>query len=231
MDIHDDHADLLPLAREGRVVAYFGYGSLVNRATLRTKFLAIRRAEVTGWRRFWLPRRGAGEAAVLSVRRDPGHVTQGVIVYDLADHLPFVDEREAGYHRRVVDPAEIAVEAAPALAAPIYLYEAIRDEETAADTGSVILQSYLDAVLQGFLSLYGPAGLSRFVTETEGFETDILCDRAAPRYPRAVSLGASEGDAFDRLVTARGARLEGRGRAGGEPRSGPADDKEAGSRL
>ena len=31
----------------------FGYGSLVNRRTLRTKFLGIRRASVAGWQRFW----------------------------------------------------------------------------------------------------------------------------------------------------------------------------------
>ena len=48
MDIHDDHPDLPRLAAEGRVVAYFGYGSLVNRRTLRTKFLGIRRASVAG---------------------------------------------------------------------------------------------------------------------------------------------------------------------------------------
>lgn len=207
MDIHDDHPDFTALAREGRVVAYFGYGSLVNKATLRTKFLAIRRAEVTGWRRFWLPRKNAAEAAVLSVRRDAGHVTQGVVVYDLADHLPLVDEREAGYDRRPVDPAHVRVERAPAIRSPLYLYEAIRDDQTAADTGSVILQSYLDAVLQGFLSLYGEAGLRRFVGETDGFETTILQDRAFPRYPRSVRLSEGEAVLFDTLVRARGARL------------------------
>ena len=225
MDMHDDHPDLLPLAREGRLVSYFGYGSLVNRATLRTRFLAIRRAEVRGWRRFWLPRRDPAEAAVLSVRREAGHVTEGVVVYDLADHLPLVDEREAGYHRRAVDPADIRIEAAPELAAPLYLYEAIRDGETAADTGSVILQSYLDAVMQGFLSLHGEAGLRRFMEETEGFETDILPDRADPRYPRAVALSEGEAGLFDALVLARGARLgtvDGPGC--GSPSAGP-DDK------
>lgn len=214
MDVHKDHPEFLSLVRQGRIVAYFGYGSLVNRATLRTKFLAIRRAEVTGWRRFWLPRRDAREAAVLSVRREPSHVVQGVVVYDLADHLPLVDEREAGYGRRVVDPADVAVETAPEVDAPIFLYEAIRDEETAADTGSPILQSYLDAVLQGFLSLYGMAGLQRFIRETDGFETDILGDRAMPRYPRAVSLGPGEGEMFDALLLARGARLKERGQDG-----------------
>lgn len=210
MDIHPDHPDFLTLAEEGRVVAYFGYGSLVNRATLRTRFLGIRRAEVTGWRRFWSPGRGTnGEAgvALLSVRRDPGHVTQGVVVYDHADHLALVDEREAGYIRRELEGQGVAIAAGPAIAAPVHLYEAIRPDETAADAGSVILQSYLDAVLQGFLSLYGQAGLQRFVEETEGFEAEILRDRSSPRYPRSVVLGEEEAALFDGLLAARGARF------------------------
>lgn len=203
MLIHDDHPDFDVLSRQGRVVAYFGYGSLVNKATLRTKFLGIRRAEVTGWRRFWLPR--PGNVALLSVRPDPGHPTQGVVVYDHADNLAAVDEREAGYVRSAV--ARPAIERAPAIEAPVHIYEAFRPEPDAAETGAVILQSYLDAVLQGFHALYGPAGVERFVAETEGFETEILADRGAPRYPRAVTLAEGEAAFFDALVTARGAQV------------------------
>ncbi|GGD17941.1 gamma-glutamylcyclotransferase family protein [Aureimonas glaciei] len=205
MDIHEDHPDFHQLAEAGQVVAYFGYGSLVNRATLRTKFLAIRRAEVSGWRRFWLPRSETG-IALLSARPDPGHATQGVVVYDHADHLAAVDEREAGYIRRDVDGAGLVVDAAPA-AAPVHIYEAISPGATAAETGALILQSYLDAVLQGFLSLYGRAGVERFVAETQGFETGIVQDRMTPRYPRSVKLGAGEAEFFDRLVIARGAHF------------------------
>lgn len=205
MDIHADHPDFPALAQAGQVVAYFGYGSLVNPATLRTKFLAIRRAEVFGWRRFWLSR-SETEIALLSALRDPGHATQGVVVYDHADHLAAVDEREAGYVRRTVDLAGLAVDRAPAKA-PIHIYEAIEPSKTAAATGALILQSYLDAVLQGFLSLYGREGVERFVTETQGFETEILCDRHAPRYPRSVLLGAQDAAFFDALVVARGARF------------------------
>ena len=203
MLIHDDHPDFAALSREGRVVAYFGYGSLVNKATLRTKFLAIRRAEVTGWRRFWLPRPGG--VALLSVRPEPGHPTQGVVVYDHTDNLAAVDEREAGYRRR--DVAGPTIEGAPADAATVHIYEAIHPEVDAADTGALILQSYLDAVLQGFLSLYGRDGVERFVAETEGFETEIVADRHAPRYPRSVTLSEGEAALFDALVTARGARF------------------------
>ncbi|WP_416355441.1 gamma-glutamylcyclotransferase family protein [Aureimonas phyllosphaerae] len=208
--VHPDDPNLAALAAEGRIVAYFGYGSLVNRATLRTKFLGIRRASVTGWRRFWMPRR-TPEAALLSVRPTEGFETQGVVVYDLADHLPAVDEREAGYIRRVVMPSHVTIEDAPAPDVPLFIYEASPVEPDAADVGAFILQSYLDAVLQGFLSLYGETGVRRFVTETEGFATRIVADRAAPRYPRSVVLSAGEADLFDRLVCDRGARIVGPG--------------------
>ncbi len=204
--IHPDDPDLAALAAEGRVVAYFGYGSLVNRATLRTKFLGIRRATVTGWRRFWLPR-GLSMPPLLSVRPTEGFETQGVVVYDRADHLPAVDEREAGYARRVVMPDHVRIEAEPAPGVPLFIYEASPVELDAADVGATILQSYLDAVLQGFLSLYGEEGVTRFVAETDGFETTILADRADPRYPRSVTLSAGEAELFDRLILQRGARI------------------------
>lgn len=207
MDIHDDHPDLPRLAAEGRIVAYFGYGSLVNRRTLRTRFLGIRRARVEGWRRFWLPREASAAMALLSVHPSDTHAVEGVVVYDLADHLPSVDEREAGYSRRIVDLVRLEIEAPPVTGVPLYIYEAHRGAADASDMQAAILQSYLDAVMQGFHTLYGAAGLRRFVDETHGFETAVLRDRAEPRYPRAVSLDRHESDLFDRLVVDRGARF------------------------
>ena len=204
--IHPDDPDLERLAREGRVIAYFGYGSLVNKRTLRTKFLGIRRAEVLGWRRAWLPRKGQS-MALLSVRPDDGAETQGVVVYDLADHLPSVDEREAAYHRRVVMPGHIVIRGQVLPDVPLFIYEGKPEEPDASQTGAAILQSYLDAVMQGFFSLYGEAGLRRFMDETEGFETAVLRDRVAPLYPRPVSLSDEESELYDRLVIARGARF------------------------
>lgn len=205
--IHDDHPDLARLAAEGRVVAYFGYGSLVNSRTLRTKFLGIRRAEARGWQRFWLPRGEAAEMALLSVQPVAEASVHGVVVYDLVDHLPAVDEREAGYHRRTVEPGKLTIEAAPQAAVPVHIYEASRGASDAHELGSMILQSYLDAVMQGFRALYGEDGLERFVEETAGFETRIVKDRAAPRYPRPVALEPGEAELFDRLAAARGARF------------------------
>ena len=207
MDIHDDHPDLIDLAASGHVVAYFGYGSLVNRRTLRTKFLGIRRARVDGWRRLWLPRTENEDSAVLSVERAEGHTIEGVVVYDHGDHLPAVDEREAGYDRRIVDLTRLDIENPPVGEVPIHIYEAFRGTPTADEVRAAILQSYLDAVMQGFRMLYGDEGVRRFVAETDGFETDILCDRRMPRYPRPVTLDEGEADFFDDLLKRRGARF------------------------
>ncbi|MBP0615913.1 gamma-glutamylcyclotransferase family protein [Jiella mangrovi] len=206
MKIHDDHPDLADLAAEGRVVAYFGYGSLVNPRTLRTKFLGIRRAQAAGWRRVWLPRSENEEMSLLSVKRDEAATVHGVVVYDLADHLPAVDEREAGYARRIVDLSRLAIENPPIVDIPVYIYEAEAGAATAEDRQSAILQSYLDAVMQGFRALYGDEGLQRFIRETEGFETKLSADRAVPRYARPVALDTGEAELFDQLVAARGVK-------------------------
>ncbi|WP_062226288.1 gamma-glutamylcyclotransferase family protein [Aureimonas frigidaquae] len=204
--IHPDDPALASLAAEGRVVAYFGYGSLVNKRTLRTRFLGIRKARAMGWRRFWLPRPDP-VPALLSVRPDETADVEGVVVYDHADHLPLVDEREAGYLRRVVLPERVVIADAAPFAVPLFIYEARRDAATASEVGATILQSYLDAVMQGFLDLYDEVGLRRFVAETEGFETTVLADRQAPRYPRPVTLTLREAALFDRLLHERGARV------------------------
>lgn len=205
--IHPDDPDFPRFAAEGRVVAYFGYGSLVNRNTLRTRFLAIRRARATGWRRFWLPRPEVG-IALLSVRAEPVASIDGVVVYDLAENLAAVDEREAGYRRRTIAGDALRIEDAPTAALPVFIYEAVHPERTAAETGSAILQSYLDAVMQGFLAVHGETGLRRFVTESDGFETTVIRDRERPRYPRSVELRPGEGEFFDECLLARGARFQ-----------------------
>ncbi|KAA0970593.1 gamma-glutamylcyclotransferase [Aureimonas fodinaquatilis] len=207
-DFHADHPDLQRLIAEGQVVSYFGYGSLVNKRTLRTRFLAIRRAEITGWQRFWIPRPHP-MPALLSVREQASCATQGVVVYELAEHLPLVDEREIGYLRQVVDRERVRVENPPGLDVPLFIYEGRRDTPTAEQAGGYILQSYLDAVLQGFHALYGREGVMRFVRETEGFGVALLGDRAEPRYPRSVQLEPGEADFFDALFSVTNQHIDG----------------------
>jgi len=56
----------------------------------------------------------------------------------------------------------------------------------------VILLSYLDVVVQGFLREFGTEGAVRFFDTTDGWDTPILDDRAAPLYPRHQTLTEAE---------------------------------------
>jgi hypothetical protein len=194
------------LAKSGGLVAYFGYGSLVNRNTLRTNIVHTMPARLHGWRRLWRarPDMPGFPAALLSVRREEGGGVDGLLVFDHLDNLPAVDLREAHYNRRSVLPEHVETASPLPHGCPVFVYEAHQDVPLHPEPPR-ILQSYLDAVMQGFLIEHGEEGLRRFVQETQYFDTPIYKDRGAPAYPRAVVLSASETKLFDQLLVERGA--------------------------
>jgi hypothetical protein len=182
-------------------VAYFGYGSLVNRATLRTDIVGMVPARLAGWRRIWRPRPDMPgfPAALLTVRREPGSVCDGVLIIDRAENLAAVDEREARYRRVKLEPGELETSQAFGDGVPAYVYEADPYLPPHREP-PMILQSYLDAVMQGFFNVHGAAGLRRFLAETTGFDNiPIRPDRERPAYPRAVMLTEAERALFDAL--------------------------------
>ena len=196
------------LASDGELVAYFGYGSLVNRETLRTAYLATVPARVSGWKRCWRPRdpefkKQGISVSLLSARPDSQTAIEGLVVFDRADHLPSVDEREFGYHRRRVASDRIEFIGDLAVDCPVYIYEAWTNHATD-DPGDPILQSYLDAVLQGFLREFGTEGVHGFVRTTDGFDRPVRRDRHKPIYPRSVSLSDPERTLFDGLLEQHG---------------------------
>ena len=75
---------------------------------------------------------------------------------------------------------------------PVYVYEA-QTNGVSHDPHDPILQSYLDAVLQGFLAEFGKEGARNFLATT-------------PIYPRAVRLSPEEQLFFDDLLQAHRAR-------------------------
>lgn len=202
-------ADAAGTVSEGALVAYFGYGSLVNRATLRTAIVDIVPARLVGWRRIWRPRPDMPgfPAALLTVRREPDHVCDGVLIIDRAENLAAVDAREARYRRVRLSAREVELSEAGDIGIPAYVYEA--DPELPPHREPpMILQSYLDAVMQGFLAMHGEAGLRRFLAETHGFaEISIRPDRERPTYPRAVMLSEADRTLFDALYREYGLRV------------------------
>jgi hypothetical protein len=201
--------DLLEAATRGDVFAYFGYGSLVNRDTHRTETYGAVRASVQGWRRHWQgrPHHADNPISLLSVKAasDCEHELPGLLVFDRLENLPAVDEREFNYHRRTVDPERLMVSNDLNLDVPIYIYEG--KPEHAPDTGHAILQSYLDAVLQGYLYEYGREAVRSFIADTHAFDdTPVIRDRHAPRYTRAVTLSEEERSLFDEALQAHGVK-------------------------
>jgi len=112
-----------------------------------------------------------------------------------------VDEREAGYTRNRLSRDDLALPDSAKIPDDLFVY--VADEAKQTDTGS-LLQSYLDAVMQGFLHEYGEAGVSHFVDTTTRFERGLIRDRNNPLYPRSISLNAAEAALFDRELERAG---------------------------
>ncbi len=192
------------MAARGEIVAYFGYGSLVNPATHRTATVHCERAHLRGYRRAWQERPDEAEhpIALLTAAPEPDEAIElsGLIVFDRAENLPAVDEREAGYDRLALAPDRLRLDRPDAALPdmPIYVYRARAPARP--ETVHHILQSYLDAVLQGYLHQFGPEGARAFVRHTARFDTPVLRDRDEPLYPRAVRLSGDERGFIDALT-------------------------------
>ncbi|MFP1633306.1 gamma-glutamylcyclotransferase family protein [Zhengella sp. ZM62] len=183
------------------LVAWFGYGSLVNRTTIGWDIVEARPARLSGWRRHWRarPDMPGFAAALLSVTPDPDAACDGLLVVDRVENLPALDRREGRYHRRLVDRAAMPAASSLPEACPVYVYEAMTHLPAHRDPPR-ILRSYLDVVMQGFLREHGRAGLERFIAETSRFDIPIHEDRHDPVYPRHVAVTARERVLFEELT-------------------------------
>jgi hypothetical protein len=183
------------LADEGKLIAYFGYGSLVNPYTHRTEIITYSRARVPGWRRTFRARPDLHPDPIAFLTSSPisqpaDRVLDGLLVFDHVDNLDALDIREAGYERHRLEPGAIDVERDIPVGCPVYIYEGMASARP--DLRHAILHSYLDAVLQGYHLIYGMEGVDGFLQSTGGLDLPVLSDRARPRYPRAVTLDPAE---------------------------------------
>jgi hypothetical protein len=175
---------------------FFGYGSLVNRAT--HAYPSAHRARARGWRRVWRHAR-LRPVAFLSVEPAPGAEIEGLIAAVPGGDWAALDAREAAYRRHAVT-REVAHEAPhrPEIA----LYRLPDQGHAAPCEAHPILLSYIDVVVQGYLREFGRAGAERFFETTAGWDAPVLDDRAAPRYPRHQRLDAGERDFVDAMLRA-----------------------------
>ncbi|SNY93046.1 hypothetical protein SAMN04515647_3319 [Cohaesibacter sp. ES.047] len=195
-------------------IGYFGYGSLVNDDTRNPESFGFS-GRLKGYRRRWsiwresAERRefGFGGTAALSVVADPDAYCDGLLVFDLKSHLPQVDVREAMYDRVKLDLSNFSTSDTIPLGLDCYIYVGQPAHTEEVDPAYPILQSYVDAVMQGFLHKFGKPGLDRFVEETEGWKTPIVKDRDRPFYPRSITLTLEEAELLDHYQRLSGAPM------------------------
>ena len=164
---------------------FFGYGSLVNLAT--HDYRNPRKTTVRGWRRQWV-RSLKRDASFLSVVQDPHSSIQGMIA-DVSDiGWNALDARESAYKRHALQsPDHTGVQ--------IYIANPDHIDPTAQD--KPILLSYIDCVIQGFLTHFGTRGVAAFFDSTTGWERSVKDDRKAPIYPRAQVLSTAQTELVD----------------------------------
>ena len=173
------------------VPSVFGYGSLVNRRT--HAYAPARPARLTGWRRAWAYTRHREGPYLTAVPAGAGDAIDGLVATIPGGDWAALDRREEGYARLPTPLPGVMIYAVP---------------DPGVGTGSApIALSYIDVVFQGFLDEFGPAGLDRFVATTDGWDTPILNDRAAPCYPRAQVLTTAQTARVDAILRALGARV------------------------
>lgn len=172
---------------------FFGYGSLVNRAT--HDYPDVQRVSVQGWARSWR-HTSLSEIAFLTAVPDANSTIEGLSAAVPNDDWAALDEREYAYQRvPLVDQAQTAI------------YAIAPDAHDAGSAQFPILLSYLDVVVQGYLAEFGEAGAALFFATTHGWDTPILNDRADPLYPRHQRLSADQTAFVDESIYALGCRL------------------------
>lgn len=184
---------------------FFGYGSLVNRAT--HDYGRAVRARLGGWRRAW---RHSAQRRVpfLTAVPCPDSTIEGLLAQVPGGDWQALDLRETGYARLGTGP-DLAPEAdgmiAGAGAAQIY---AVPSADWARPEGLPPVQlSYVDVVLQGYLREFGPDGVRRFLATTDGWDIPIQDDRSAPLYPRHQLVDPADRAWFDSLLAGLGVTI------------------------
>ena len=186
------------------MIAYFGYGSLVNRET-RPVLEEAFRARLTGWERHWAHRVSddatARHCTSLSARPATTAATaiDGVVVLIEESELPSLDLRESGYFRQTIPAAAFDIEADLPVE-EVAIYQSLPENFAPANEDFPILQSYIDCVMAGYARLFDTHGLNEFMRTTIGWSGDILNDRAQPHYPRAVSLSDAQKTEYELLM-------------------------------
>lgn len=172
---------------------FFGYGSLVNRAT--HDYADAHPARIPGWRRAWRHVEGR-QVAFLTAVPDPASAIDGLIAHVPGGDWAALDMREHSYARVMAEGVVHALGGIP----EIHIYHAPEDMHEPASEMRPVLLSYIDVVVQGYLREFGEDGVARFFQTTDGWDAPIRDDRAEPIYPRHQVLSDGERALVDRWL-------------------------------
>lgn len=178
---------------------FFGYGSLVNHLTHENRPLHL--ARLAGWRREWCLTK-ARSIAFLSVRPCAGSEVSGLVSQVPNGDWAALDAREFAYDRHL---APVVAENVDAEDVAIYAVSAAHRVNTGQ---GVILLSYLDVVIEGYLHHFGPEGVAAFFATTDGWDWPVLDDRGAPQYPRHRDVGPEVRALSDQFLATLPAPME-----------------------
>ena len=179
---------------------FFGYGSLVNRAT--HDYADAHRARIKGWRRIWRHVENRNVAFLTAVPDETSEIDGLVAGVPGADWAA-LDLRERSYQRI---PARDVDHPLPA-DSDIQIYHAPVHLHAPASRLHPVLLSYVDVVVQGYLREFGEEGVARFFATTDGWDAPIFDDRSEPVYPRHQSLTGKEIALTDRHLADAGAEI------------------------
>lgn len=178
----------------------FGYGSLVNSATLPAG-VGLQRGSITGWVRQWRNPRivSTGTICGLTVARRHGIVLQGAVFQADSELETSLSIREG--EDELVREGVTLLDSGSTLTADLFVTPT--SKLVWANDDCPICVSYLDCILQGFLRLYDRLGVENFLDSSEGWHLPLCHDREEPRYPRAIMLDPSERALIDDCLRAR----------------------------
>ena len=195
-------------------IGYFGYGSLVNRMTLETKYEHAIPVRLNGWRRHWQSRadgylhHSGKDIALLSVHPHSDGYLSGMLIIDRRDSLPEIDIRERGYDRHNLGSDQFEFpQGIGQIEIPQELFVYVGKTGSEKPDKPKLLQSYLHTVMAGYLAEYGATGVEHLLETTVDFEREIIADRDNPIYSRAIKPEDTLAARFDALLQSRGASL------------------------
>lgn len=173
---------------------FFGYGSLVNVET--HSYVDPRPARLPGWKRAWV-QTSLRELAFLTAVPDHSAEIDGLVAAVPNADWAALDAREYAYERL---PAAEAVHHDLAKETDIQIYAVPRSAQNPMDPPYPVWISYLDVVVQGYVRVFGEAGVAAFFETTDGWDRPFIDDRNAPRYPRAQVLTTHEQALVDHFL-------------------------------